>query len=65
MLIRYLWLEFAGERAQHLMTQQTVENLCWNPKHMVLAFTGSFSEAGRSSSGRFGNFCIFAPKKDQ
>ena len=47
------------------MTQQTVEDLCWNPKHMVLAFTGSFSEAGRSSSGRFGNFCIFAPKKDQ
>ena len=57
---------FAGERALHLPTRKPVEYLSWNPKHLVLAFTGSFSDgsssADRGSTSRSGSFHIFAPK---
>lgn len=37
---------------------RTIESLAWNPKHLVLAMTGGFSEGGSHS---YGNFVIYAP----
>lgn len=58
-------MNVAGERSAHLPTQHTVPDLCWNPKRMVLAFTGSsYSDYSRGHASRYGNFCIYAPKKE-
>ena len=57
------WLLTAGEQSGLLTTPDVVKALKWNPKHNVLAFTGSHYDGGRMASNRsFGNFCVYAPK---
>lgn len=51
----------AGARATFLETPDQVSSMKWNPKHLVLAYNGSFLEGGRMGRS-FGNISIYAPK---
>ena len=54
-----------GDKAALLPTSKPVEDMGWNPKHLVFAFTGGFqdgSSVGGRSSSRSGNYTIYAPK---
>ena len=38
-----------------------VDSLAWNPKHLVLASTGAYSDGGSSKHAHTGNIIVYAP----
>ena len=41
--------------------QNVVDSIAWNPKHLVLASAGAYSDGGSSKHAHTGNIIIYAP----